>query len=50
MLFGIVLTQNLLQVKFLEAVQVVNHLVRNHVLVAQGALTSLDGLLTLIAV
>ena len=50
MLFGVVLTQNLLKVEVLEAVYILNKLVRNHLLVAQGVLTFLHGLLTLVAV
>jgi hypothetical protein len=37
MLLGIVLTQDEFQVKVFEAVYVLNKLVRNHLLVAQGA-------------
>lgn len=47
---GVVLAQDLVQVQLLEAVDVLDELVGNHLLVAQGALTFLEGLLTLLAV
>jgi hypothetical protein len=37
MLLGVVLTQNEFQIEVFEAVYVLNKLVRNHLLVTQGA-------------